>query len=75
MSMRTRREYGLPWPWHLLRAPHPPRPASNLVSSDPPKTQAGRFTLKASAMPGLARSDRKAGIVEIQLAVKELRCG
>ena len=30
MSMRTRSKYGLPWPWHLLRAPHPPRPAQSL---------------------------------------------
>jgi hypothetical protein len=35
MSMRTRREYGLPWPWHLLRAPHPPRPAGHMFAVRP----------------------------------------
>ena len=59
MSMRTRREYGLPWPWHLLRAPHPPRPVQvSLVVARPRKILGRTPSLKASAMPELARWDQ-----------------
>jgi hypothetical protein len=58
MSIRTRRDYGLPWPWHLLRAPHPPRPDQFLVAADPPTSAIGHHSLKASAMPDMAGLDR-----------------
>jgi len=65
MSMRTRRKYGLPWPWHLLRAPHPPRPVqiSHRVrpvqaSKTSPELPSRTHLLKASTMPEVARSSR-----------------
>lgn len=45
---------GLPWPWHLLRAPHPPRPIQTILGRagfESALVVARRRNIKAFAMP------------------------